>query len=122
MYADAMGTVASALGVTFERVGVRRGEDGMDDLRRFHHGEGDALVVNYGAGRVDALLAYAARHQLPTLCAVRGGFEAGGLIGYLPSAAEVVARTARYVSLKTARALGLKIPDTLLARADEVIE
>jgi ABC-type uncharacterized transport system substrate-binding protein len=146
IYADAVRVAASAVGVAFETVEVGRDEDGLAALARFHRGPGDALVVTFGAGRMDAVLGYAARNRLPTLCTVRAGIEAGGLIAYIPSAAEATTRTARYVdrilkgarpqdlpveqptrfelviNLKTAKALGLVVPPSLLARADEVIE
>jgi putative ABC transport system substrate-binding protein len=146
IYADAMRAAASVIGVTFDTVLVGRTEDGVDALRRFHRGVGDALVVSFSAGRIEAVLEYAAQNRLPTLCTVRGWIEAGGLIAYIPSAAEAVVRTARYVdrilkgarprdlpveqptrfelvvNLKTAKALGLTLPPALLARADELIE
>jgi putative ABC transport system substrate-binding protein len=89
-------------------------------------------------------LALAAR--LPTIYGSRVQIEAGGLISYAASFSDLFRRAADYVdkilrgakpgdipveqptkfelviNLKTAKALGLKVPDQLLARADEVIE
>jgi putative tryptophan/tyrosine transport system substrate-binding protein len=88
----------------------------------------------------------AIRHRLPTAFGAKENVAAGGLMSYGPDANEAVRRAATYIdkilkgstpadlpveqasryqlvfNLKTAKALGLTIPPTLLARADEVIE
>jgi putative ABC transport system substrate-binding protein len=92
------------------------------------------------------IIELAARHRLPAIYAFRVFIPAGGLISYGPDLADQYRRTASYVdrilkgekpadlpvqaptkyelviNLKTAKALGLTVPDSLLARADEVIE
>ena len=87
-----------------------------------------------------------AKYRLPSMHGIRGYVEAGGLISYGPSLADIFHRAATYVdkilkgakpgdlpveqptkfelviNLKTAKALGLTIPQSLLLRADEVIQ
>jgi len=99
-----------------------------------------------GATNVDLIIAAAARYKLPAVYVQRPFVSAGGLISYGPNFADQFRRAAGYVdrilrgekpgdlpvqapnkyelaiNLKTANALGLSVPKSLLARADEVIE
>ncbi|MFZ1186904.1 MAG: ABC transporter substrate binding protein [Pseudolabrys sp.] len=94
----------------------------------------------------DLIVTLAARHKLPAVYYRRQFVTGGGLISYGPDVAEQNRRAAGYVdrilkgekpadlpvqaptkyellvNLKTAKALGLTVPTSLLARADEVIE
>jgi putative tryptophan/tyrosine transport system substrate-binding protein len=94
----------------------------------------------------ELVIEFAERAHLPTITSMRQFVKAGGLMSYGPDAADLVRRAAGYVdmvlrgakaadlpvlqptkfelviNLKTAKALGLTIPETLLATADEVIQ
>jgi putative ABC transport system substrate-binding protein len=109
---------------------------------------GGLLVVPDGTTIVhrDLIIALAARHRLPAVYSARYFVAAGGLMSYGTNRADVFRQAASYVdrilrgvkpadmpvqapvkyetvvNLKTAQALGLAVPPSLLVRADEVIE
>jgi ABC-type uncharacterized transport system substrate-binding protein len=111
-------------------------------------GNGGLVVTAGGAGQVhrDLIVALAAKHKLPAVYSESSYIADGGLISYGPDYVDLYRRAAGYVdrilkgekpadlpvqapmryetvlNLKTAKALGLDIPATVLARADEVIE
>jgi putative tryptophan/tyrosine transport system substrate-binding protein len=103
---------------------------------------GSALVIVHR----DLIISLANRHRLPAVYSNRHFVTGGGLISYGPNTIDPFRRAAGYVdrilkgekpaelpvqaptkydlviNLKTAKALGLEIPSSVLARADEVIE
>jgi len=145
----AIQSVAPGLRVELTPVDVRDAAEIERDVAAFARTATGGLIVTgspaAGAHR-ELIFALAARHKLPAIYAFRFFVTAGGLISYGPDTIDPYRRAASYVdrilkgekpadlpvqtptkyetviNLKTAKALGLKVPDKLLARADEVIE
>jgi putative ABC transport system substrate-binding protein len=145
----AIQSVAPSLGLQVSPVGVRDASEIERAIAAFGHGANGGLIV-LGAPLAiiqrDLITTLAARHRLPAVYPVRLFVVAGGLVCYGPDSIDPYRRVAGYVdrilkgekpghlpvqnptkfelviNLKTAKALGLNVPPTLLARADEVIE
>jgi putative tryptophan/tyrosine transport system substrate-binding protein len=140
--------VAGTLGLAVATLEIRRAGD-IAPAFEAHKGHADALYVQGDlltiANRI-AINTWALGVRLPTTYAFREDVEAGGLMSYGASLPDLYRRAADYVdkilrgakpadlpveqptkfdliiNLTTARALGIEVPPTLLARADEVIE
>jgi len=142
-------TAAPALGLELNVIEVRGPDDFNAAFRSARSWRADALVV-LASPLLNAhrrkLTEHAARNRLPATYEVRAFVEAGGLMSYGPSFADMYRRAAAYidkilkgarpadlpveqasrfelvVNLKTAKALGLTLPPSVLQRADEVIQ
>jgi ABC-type uncharacterized transport system substrate-binding protein len=141
--------VAPSLRVEVNPVNMRDAPEIERAVAAFARASNGGLIVAAG-GRAqrnrDLIITLAARHKLPAVYFERSFVAAGGLISYGPDYVDQYRRAAGYVdrvlkgekpadlpvqaptkyetviNLKTAKALGLEVPPTLLATADEVIE
>jgi putative ABC transport system substrate-binding protein len=140
---------ARALGVRLQVVEARGPENFDRAFSEMNTARADALTVSGAAmfaNERSRLVDLAAKHRLPAVYAWREFVEAGGLMAYGPNVADLFRRAATYVdkilkgakpgdlpveqptkfelviNLKTAKALKLTIPQSILARADQVIE
>jgi putative ABC transport system substrate-binding protein len=145
----AIQAVAPSFGVELSPVEPRDPGEIERAIAAFARGLNGGLIVASGTlGEIhrELIITLAARHQLPAVYALREFVTGGGLISYGPDYIDQYRRAAGYVdrilkgeksadlpvqtptkyetliNLKTAKALGLDVPPTLLARADEVIE
>ena len=145
----AIQAVAPSLGVEVSPVNVRDAREIERAVAAFARSSNGGLIVTASALAVvhrDLIITLAARHKLPAVYYRRIFVTDGGLISYGPDLVDQYRRAAGYVdrilkgekpadlpvqaptkyelviNLKTAKALGLEVPPTLLARADEVIE
>lgn len=140
---------ARHLGLSLNVTGFASAADLSGAFASLERERAQALIVQANAITNDNrqhVAELAARHRLPAMYEDLGYVEAGGLLSYGPSIADMYRRAAGYVdrilkgakpaempvelpvkydlavSLKTARALGLTIPQSVLVRADRVIE
>jgi putative ABC transport system substrate-binding protein len=140
--------IARTLGIDVDTLEIRRPEDIEQVFATLRPGAQALYVcidslVNANIGRINGT---ALKRRLPTVLSAREYVEADGLLSYGPSYLELFRRAADYVdkilrgaspgdlpveqptkfelvvNLKSAKALGIELPQNLLARADEVIE
>ncbi|MBI3458378.1 MAG: ABC transporter substrate-binding protein [Candidatus Rokubacteria bacterium] len=147
-YWTALRTAASRLGVQLQSVETRRAAD-LDAAFGAILRQGARAVLVFTTpisySERARLAALALQHRLPTMFDIRENVEAGGLMAYAVNLTDLDRRSAYYVdrilrgarpadlpieqptkfelviNLKTAKALGLTIPQSLLLRADELI-
>jgi len=140
---------APRLGLVLQHIEVRRREDLEPAVAAMSRGGTQAMFV-YGSAWMFAnrreMADLAAKHRLPAIFIWREAVEAGGLMSYGTNLPDLHRRAAYFVdkilkgakpgdlpvdqatkfelviNLKTAKALGLTIPPSLLLRADQVIE
>ena len=140
---------ANTLGVTLQRIDVQGAADFDEAFATMAKGRAEAFIVAQSTifetppYRIQQL---AASHRIPGMYGVRTSTDAGGLMSYGPSVRDLYAYAAVFVdkilkgakpgdlpveqprkfeliiNMKTAKALGLTIPQSLLLRADEVIQ
>ena len=142
-------SVAPSVGVDVTPIDLRDAAEIERDVAAFAQSANGGLILTAGplsAVHHDLIITLAARYKLPAVYDTRFYVTAGGLISYGPNFTDQYRRAAGYVdrilkgekpadlpvqaptkyeliiNLKTAKALGLTIPPTVLARADEVIE
>jgi putative ABC transport system substrate-binding protein len=145
----AIQSVAPSFGVELSPIGVRDVGEIERGISTFARGSNGGLIVTATTQATvhrDLIIALTARHLLPAVYSDRVFVTGGGLISYGPDRIDPYRRAAGYVdrilkgekpadlpvqaptkyelviNLKTAQALGIEIPTSLLARADEVIE
>ena len=146
---NAMQGLAPRVGLTLQSVELRDPKDIDAALAAIIRDRADGVMVDSDADvwlDQARIVEFAAANRLPLVSSYRGYADAGGLMTYGPSLHDLWRRAATYVdkilkgakpadlpveqptryelvvNLKTAKSLGLTIPPTILALADEVIE
>ena len=143
----AIQALAPSLGVEVSPINVRDAGEIERAITSFARSSNGGLIVTSGTiNDRETIITLAARHRLPVVYPDHVFVTDGGLLAYGPDRVDQYRRAASYVdrilkgekpadlpvqaptkyelmiNLKTAKALGLTVPPTLLARADEVIE
>jgi putative tryptophan/tyrosine transport system substrate-binding protein len=146
----AIQTVAPSFGIELTPVGVRDAGEIEHGITAFARSPNGGLIMVGPPSSVtlhrDLIIRLAAQHRLPAVYGARFYVANGGLIAYAADPVDQFRRAASYVdrilkgekpadlpvqaptkyelviNLKTAKAIGLEVPATVLARADEVIE
>jgi putative ABC transport system substrate-binding protein len=148
-FAAIQAMVPPSVGVELSPIDVRDAGGIERDVAAFARESNGGLIVTGSAGALvhrKLIIMLAARHRLPAVYPFRYFVTGGGLISYGPDPIDQFRRAAGYVdrifkgekaadlpvqaptkyeliiNLKTAKALGLTVPQSILARADEVIE
>ena len=141
--------MAPGLDVELSPVNLRDVDEIERDVAEFAGKQSGGMIVTAGGAGIrhrDVIIPLAARHRLPAIYANRFFVTGGGLISYGTHLPDQFRQAARYIdrilkgdkpadlpvqaptkfelviNLKAAKALGLNVPPTLLARADEAIE
>jgi len=149
LMSESTDAAARALAVRLQRVEARSADDLDGAFGAMTEGRADALLVWTSAmflSERKRIVDFAAKSRIPAVYPWREAVDAGGLIGYGPSPPAVFRRAATHVdkilkgakpgdlpveqptkfelviNMKTAKALGLTIPQSLLLRADEIIQ
>jgi putative tryptophan/tyrosine transport system substrate-binding protein len=142
-------SVARSVGIDVKAINLRDAGEIERSVAAFARTPNGGLILTAGAVSAvhrDLIISLAARYKLPATYQERSYVVAGGLVSYGPNFSDQYPRAAAYidrilkgekpgdlpvqaptkyelvVNLKTAKALGLTVPTTLLASADEVIE
>jgi putative ABC transport system substrate-binding protein len=145
----AIQAVAPSLGVEISPLGLGDAAEIERDIGAFARTPNGGLIVGSGASAIryqQLITTLAVRHRLPAVYPYRFYVTVGGLVSYGPDRVDPFRRSAAYVdrilkgekpanlpvqapvkyelviNLKTAKALGVTVPQTVLVRADEVIE
>jgi putative ABC transport system substrate-binding protein len=145
----AIQSAASSFGMELTPVGVSDAGEIERGVSAFARAANGGVIVTGSTPAIvhrELIITLAARHRLPAVYGLRPFVTSGGLISYAPDSVNPYRRAASYVdrilkgekpadlpvqsptkydlviNLKTAKALGLTVPPSLLARADEVIE
>ena len=149
LFLEQVGTAARQMGITLVVHEVSTAEAIADAFAAMRRAQVQALIVQLSPFTIDhrkQIAELAMQYRLPAIFEIRGSVDMGGLMSYGPSLAEIHRRAAIYVdkilkgakpadlpieqpskfelviNLKTAKALGLTIAQSVLTRADELIQ